>query len=388
MIKKILCFLAQGSYRFANGFVSAFTIVYLNRAGFSDWQIGVIISLMGLFSLILNYFITGYCLKIINSKIKYWTLSIYLLSFINYGLYYLNYNIFVKMICFSLGYAFFSYNHHFVNLLCAANNNNDKVKDGNRPTNSGILVYGLTVGAIGCIFDRNHNDFLIKATLMVIAVAFLAVLLLENKKCFLVDKLNFKRILGIVGDIKNNKTMILFLSAMTASSVSAVMSLKFLSRIVVENGGSIFNLGIAFMIQSLVVIPVSYYSDKIRKAYDADKLLLFNFAFSLLKIIILWQSKYCWQIYLAMLLTALGYGGMGFACVDYLKKIADDRYEIFHELTTLCDNLNLGSLLGGVISGIIMTLGTARILLLISGIIALCGFIMLFLSQVNYLKYK
>ncbi|MDO4378340.1 MAG: MFS transporter [Erysipelotrichia bacterium] len=388
MIKKILSYFAQGSYRFANGFVSAFTIVYLNRAGFYDWQIGIIISLMGLFSLILNYFITGYCLKIINNKIKYWTLFIYILSFINYGLYYLSSDTIAKMVFFPLGYAFFSYNHHFVNLLCAANNNDDKVKDGNRPTNIGTLVYGLTVGAIGSVFDKYHNAFLIKATFIVIGIAFLSALLLENKQCFLVDKLNIKRILGIIGDIKENRTIILFLIAVTASSVSAVMSLKFLSRIVVENGGSAFNLGIAFMIQSLVVIPVSYYSDKIRKVYDADKVLLFNFAFSLLKIIILWRSKFCWQIYLAMLLTAFGYGGMGFACVDYLKRVAGDRYEIFHELTTLCDSINLGSLFGGVISGIIMTFCTVRILLLISWIVALLGLIVLFLSQVNYLKYK
>lgn len=378
MKKIIFSILIRGSYWIANAFVSAFTIVYLNRIGFSDWQIGIMISLMGFFSLLLNYLITNIFKKYINKCIKYWTMIIYLLSFCFYAFYeFCNLPIFIKILIFPLAYSLFSYNHRFVNLLCAVNLADKNIKDGNRPSNIGPLAYGITVVIIAYFFDKNPINYLIYWTLFMIALAFIMILFTENYPCYIVNKLEIKDTYKIL----LNKAVFLLVVAVILSSIGAILSLKFISRVVIENGGKIFNLGIAFAIQSVVIVPVSLLSDKIRKRYDCGKLLLINFFFSFIKILILLLSASCIDIYFAMALTAFGYGGMGFATVDYLKEIAEDEnYEMYHEFTVICNNLNLGSLFGGLLSGIIMTFGNVRILLFIGCCITLFGLITMILS--------
>lgn len=377
-MKKIFISFIRGSYWAANAFVSAFTIVYLNRVGFSDWQIGIMISLMGFYSLLLNYLITNIFKDYINKYIKYWTMIIYLLSFCFYSFYDLgNLSIFIKMIFFPFSYSLFSYNHRFVNLLCAVNVDDKNIKDGNRPSNIGPLVYGITVVIIAYFFDKNPINYLIHWTILMIAIAFIMILFTKNYPCNIVDKLVLKDTYKIF----LNKAVFLLIVAVIFSSIGAILSLKFISRVVIENKGEIFNLGIAFAIQSVVIVPVSLLSDKIRKRYDCSKLLMINFLFSFIKILILLLSDSCLDIYFAMALTAFGYGGMGFATVDYLKEIADDEnYEMYHEFTNICNSLNLGSLFGGIISGIIMTLGNVRILLFVGCCITLCGLLAMILS--------
>ncbi|MGN1399496.1 MAG: hypothetical protein ACI4WG_05815 [Erysipelotrichaceae bacterium] len=359
--KNLKAYLLQVIYWLTNATVASFTIVYLARALDNDLLVGLMISLMGLFSLLLNTWIEKSLIVERQISLRKILLLIYgsaLVCYLIYG--YTSLPVYFRALLYCLGYSLFSYSHHLVNIYAAKISHNDKIADGNRPISLGPLYYSLMVLIIGYCFVRYSPLVYIHFTTLFVFISFLSVLFSKEDHQYCQKQIPDN-------SIKPNKRFILFIFASLLSSMAAVTSIKFISRIVIANGGNMFNLAVLFAIQSTVVIAVNVNSDRILKKISSEKLLLVSFIFSFIKVFLIWISQDLNLLYLAMFLSVFSYGALGFAGYNYLLKIVGPQAILrANKINQLCSSINAGSLFSGFICAYVMTLYNERVLLMVS----------------------
>ena len=367
-MKKTYAYFLQVIYWITNATVASFTIVYLATALNNDVLVGVMISLMGLFSILLNTIFEKRYILSKEISIRKLLLCIYGLALLCYLIYgYTRCNILLRAFLYCAGYSLFSYSHQYINIYAAKINDNSRIKDGNRPITLGPLYYSMMVLVIGYWFVRESPLVYINFSAVFVFISFLSILFCKYDFMYCKQR-------EIDVKLKSDYRFILFVIASVLSSMAAVTSIKFISRIVISNGGNMLNLALLFAIQSTVVIFANIYSKKILEKISSETLLLFSFVFSFIKVFLIYISKDLNLMYLAMVLSIISYGSLGFASYDYLSKIIEKQYLAkANKISHLCSSINIGSLLSGFICSYVLYYYDVRMLLFVSCICAFCS---------------
>lgn len=179
--------------------------------------------------------------------------------------------------------------------------------------------------------------------------------------------------------LRKNKILAVFLIACIFNGIGMTSASTFLVRIIEECGGNNTDLGIILFVQAFAEVPMSLVITRFTRKFGLEKVLTFSFLMFAVRCFFFATATTTVMVGLVSCLNMFCYGIYGIAYVQFPDLIVKDTEKARAQaLTALCSGQGLGLVFGSALSGALITLVGARMLFVISGFIAIIGFVAMY----------
>jgi MFS transporter, PPP family, 3-phenylpropionic acid transporter len=183
-----------------------------------------------------------------------------------------------------------------------------------------------------------------------------------------------------------NRRVIIFLVCAFLMLVSHGTYYGFFSIHLDNLGYSSAFIGIAWALASIAEIFVMINSDRIFKRFSYEHVLIFTFLVAGFRWIMMFYVTSASLILISQLLHAVTYGAFHVASILYIDKLSPDDAKTLGQAVNNAVTYGFGIMAGFLFNGYFFDIIGASHLFMISGILALCGGILLCVNKVVVIK--
>ncbi len=177
-----------------------------------------------------------------------------------------------------------------------------------------------------------------------------------------------------------NKKLLYFLAAMILTFISHGMLANFLPQIVEHVGGNSGDYGTAMSLAALSEIPTMLCFSFFMKKTTSGKLVILSFLFFFVKSVLFIFSNNIYFIFTFQMLQILGYGLFVPASVYYVNEIVDKNEKIRGQSLVTVASMGIGITIGNLLGGVILDSKGVPAMLIVSTVFSFLGFVIVFLS--------
>jgi PPP family 3-phenylpropionic acid transporter len=319
--------LIQAAYWCAFCMMYSFSTVYLTHKGFSDTQIGITVSIIGLLNIALQLSVSSFTDSHGGIPIKKIIGTIYIISILLAAL-----MSFVPMlpamlmIVFTVAAATQNSINSMINAMIGQYNENGIDATYGWPRGVGSLAYSILAFFGGIIVDKYSPEVLPRLFIL-FALTMLAAVLLMPDPYKLTGNLRAAggkkktSSTSLKDMLLKNPILLVFLFAVLVNSAGQVATNTFLIRIIEKLGGNARTLGTCMLIQAGVEFPVMIMSSFIFRRFKPRYLLLVSFISFTIKMMALAYAPNMGVVYGAMAFSIFCFGLFGVTVVIFINRI-------------------------------------------------------------------
>ncbi|MBC2717394.1 MAG: MFS transporter [Desulfobacteraceae bacterium] len=180
-----------------------------------------------------------------------------------------------------------------------------------------------------------------------------------------------------------NRRVIIFLTGAFLMLVSHGTYYGFFSIHLENLGFSGSFIGIAWALASVAEIFVMINSERILKRFSYENILIFSFIVAVIRWFILYFATSSFLILFSQLLHAVTYGAFHVASILYMDKLTPTEAKTLGQAVNNAVTYGFGIMAGFLFNGYYFEIVGAPVLFIISGILAFCGGILLFMNKIK-----
>lgn len=345
---------AQAWYWSSTCAITGFVTVFLSYRNMDDQTIGMTNSLSCLVTILFQLFLSNYCDRH-NAKLKK-ILSLVLMLSIFLSLILWNKSIpsIFLLTAYITVYALSASGNGLLNALMMKYRNAGYSVEYGWPRGVGSIGYALSAYGLGYMIERYRPDILIPAYLVLTLVAVISIISMPNIDDS-VSSSSVNKTVSYITMLSKNPILVCFLLAVTICGIAQTAGTTFLIRIIESLSGGTRELGTALLLQSLVELPMMFFSKYLLKKFHAKNLLVFSFVCFSMKVLLITIAPSLSFVYIAMLFNMFCFGIYGISSVVFINDIVlSDQKVRGQALVTICFTGGLGSIIGNALSGFIM----------------------------------
>lgn len=317
----------QVAYWCAFCMMYSFSTVYLTHKGFSDTQIGLTVSLMGLFNIAFQLSVSSFTDSHGGIPIKKIIAAIYIVSILLAAVMSLIPMVpAMLMLVFTVAAAAQNSISSMVNAMIGQYNDNGIDATYGWPRGMGSISYAVLAFFGGIIIDKYSPDVLPYLFIFFAVSAVIAVLLMPDpyKLTGNVRAMGGKKktsSTSLKDMLLKNPVLMVFLIAVLVNSAGQVATNTFLIRIIENLGGNARTLGTCMLIQAGVEFPIMITSTFLLRKFKPRYLLLTSFICYTIKMAALAYAPNMGIVYAAMAFSIFCFGLYGATVVIFINRI-------------------------------------------------------------------
>ncbi len=309
----------------------SFSAVFLTYKGFSDTQIGLTVSLIGLLNIVLQLASASFSDSHGHIPLK-WTIGTLYIASISFGACaaLLPLASALLMAVFVMASSAQNCVGTLLNAMVLQYNNNGINAAYGWPRGAGSIAYAVLAFFGGVIVERFSPQALPYLFMLFALIALAATLLMPDpfkligKSPARAEKRKGGKSGGVVSlkhMLLNNPILLLFLLAVLVNSCGQVAVNTFLIRIVESLGGNTRTLGACMFLQAVVEFPIMAISSWLMSKFKARYLLLLSFSCFAIKIFALANAPSMGVVYGAMAFSILCFGLYAVTMLVFVNRI-------------------------------------------------------------------
>jgi len=140
-------------------------------------------------------------------------------------------------------------------------------------------------------------------------------------------------------------------------------------------------IGVAWALASIAEIFVMINSDRIFKRFSFENVLIFSFLAAAIRWVVLFYATSAWLILISQLFHAATYGAFHVASILYIDKLSPDGAKTVGQAVNNAVTYGFGIMAGFLFNGYFFDIIGTSNLFMISGILALCGGLLLCINK-------
>lgn len=374
----------QGSYWMSYCAYACFATVFLTGRHLADSQIGLVISLSAVLSILIQIILSDFCDKhpaIPLKRIICLILSIVLC--VAALLFLIPFSVALVMAVYILGYGFASSLNGFLSSMMMQHNNLGLPVNFGIPRGVGSISYAVMSFVLGMVVEKTSPELTMPVAIVLCLIAIGSVALMprpdkiQEEYALNTPPVSSEKPASIPHMLKNNPILSLLLLAIVFTFTGQSVLMSFLIRAIENVGGNAANLGTCFLLSAGLELPTMLLSRPLLKKFSSKKLLRVSFFAFFLKSLALALAPSIGFIYASNIFCIFAMGLFGFASVYFINEIVAPREKVRGQsLAALCGSGGVGTVIGALIGGMIMdSLGITPLLFLCAGF-SLVGFML------------
>ena len=251
------------------------------------------------------------------------------------------------------------------------------------PRMLGSGAYAVTSLCIGRLVDSLGASYLMYIYIPICACTALSMIFMREDHIETPPPKKDSSSASYFSILKENKILRIFLVAVVLIGIGQSSCITFLIRIIEDCGGGTTQLGNAMFIQSFSEVPMLMLMATVFKDSRKDKLLIVSFLAYSVRIITLSFATVLPVVYLAASLNSVSVGIFSAASISFANIISKEEEKArCQALTVLAGSGGLGSVIGGMLSGVLLdTFGTRQTFFIGGSLCFVAFLIMIYISR-------
>jgi len=383
----------QGSYWSSVCVLIVFIAVYLSFKGLSDTQIGITSALMSIIAIALQIVISNFADANTHIPLNKIVTGLYIVSVACCAvLWLLPVPVAMMIIVYSLASASQqSVNGLLSALLMQFVNRGIPVNYG-WPRGIGSISFAFSAYLMGIVVEKYSPDILMPVCIGLTIIAIISVAVMPNPNR-LQGTYQPEETKSEVTDhtksywemFRGNRTLSLFICAITLLFVGFSSAMVFLIRIMESLGGGARELGIGMFIHASVELPILFASGWIIKKFKIHDILIFSFVCFFIRGLGIYFAPSVGVMYGILAFNIFGMGLFVFASVFFVNNIVDKTEKVrAQSIIMVCQAI--GGITGSSFAGAVIDAMGLKFLLMISWIILLGAALAMLICRYSYTR--
>ncbi|MGB8452011.1 MAG: MFS transporter [Anaerocolumna sp.] len=392
----------QSTYWICQCAIYSFAAVYLHSKNFNNMQIGFVLAMAAILSIVLQPIIAAFADKTHKICLRYIVIALMLIVFIfAFLLYVLPDSFLLIAILYVLINAIsFTLNPLFNSLALEYMNAGIPMNYG-LARGIGSISFAVMSYMLGFFVDRFGAGILLFLFLICYCFVILATVLFKiqlpksigsidlnpNSKVSITQETNLKipknTSAGIFTFFKKYKKLTIFLIGVAMIFYSHTLINTYLINIMENVGGNSKDMGISLSIAATLELPAMAGFIYIIKRIKCDRLVKISAFFFLVKAIVTWHATSVFMVHVSQGFQILSYALFIPASVYYVNSIVDDHDKVKGQAMLGVSSMGIAGTIANITGGKILdTLGVSDMLML-GTIVTALGFILVSFSFSN-----
>ncbi len=387
----------QGTYWISECVIYGFAVVYLQYKNFDNTQIGIIIALSAIMSIILQPVIAGYVDKSKKVNLRFLVIILMFIVFVSAFILFFIHNSFylIAGIYVLINTIQFTLNSLFNSLAFEYMNKGIPINYG-LARGGGSIAYAVTSSVLGVSVSRFGPGILLTVFLFsyILLIAAAYAFKISNKKSlssaidlaknpYEEENQTVNAPTSILGFFMKYKKYTLLLIGIAMIFYSHSLLNTFLFNIIQNAGGDSADMGLALTISAALELPTMAGFIFLVRRIKCGTLLKISAFFFVIKVIIAWLAPNVAVIYISQALQMLSFALYTPASVYYVNSIIDKEDRVKGQSMLGVASWGIAGSIASITGGKILdTLGVSD-MLLFGTLIAAIGFVIVFFTTDN-----
>lgn len=376
----------QSSFMMSFCVIVGFSVVLLESRNFSRSEIGMILAVECVASVVSQTFLGSFADKHKNIPLKIILLLVLIISFIvNIFLMFIPSEFYITMFIFiMIGMSEYSATVLINSLAIQFVNVGIPINFG-LARGLGSLFYAIAGYMLGRLIETKGAESILPVHAVFLLIVIAAVVVFDKPPVKQHNKSGIKNEEIKINDnvflmLMKNKKLLYFMISIILAFISHGMIANFLPPIIEHVGGSTADYGTAMSLAAISEIPTMVFFSSFMRKTSSGKLVTISFFFFFIKSLSFIFSYNVTLILIFQTLNILAYGLFVPASVYYVNEIVAESEKIKGQSLIAVASMGIGITIGNLLGGVVIDNYGVPIMLIISTIIAFLGFFITFIS--------
>lgn len=376
----------QSSFMMSFCVIVGFSVVLLQSRNFSSSEIGIILAVECVASVISQTFLGSFADKHKNIPLKLILLLVLIISFIvNIFLMFIPSEFYITMFIFiMIGMSEYSVTVLINSLAIQFVNIGVPINFG-LARGLGSFSYAVAGYMLGRIIETKGAESILPVHAVFLLIVIAAVIVFDKPEIKYHNAINtpneeIKANDNVLSMLVKNRKLLYFLISIILAFISHGMIANFLPSIIEHVGGNNADYGTAMSLAAMSEIPTMVFFSFFMRKTTSVKLVTVSFFFFFIKSLLFIFSHNIMLILIFQTLNILAYGLFVPASVYYVNEIVEESEKIKGQSLVSVASMGIGITIGNLLGGVIIDKYGVPVMLIISTIIAFFGFFITFVS--------
>ena len=377
--------LLQGSYYAVSVCFTGFMVPVLQKQGFNNSQIGILLGIRALLSVLAQPFFADYFQKTKrNFTLNHLIAGLIVMSMIMTGLQLFNPN-FIGTTFIFVAYGIFTFGIiSFIDAMSTLYFHEGK--SVNYPIARGVGSLSYAVFALLVGFLVSPQAILTTQIILFIPLLYLVLTIDPIHKMEKGEETTTKESISLSRILKEYPVFKYFLLAVTIVFIGKEMTSNFLIDVYRSLGGDSKSYGVGTFILAMSEIPAAIIFTKIAGKLGVYKLILLSFFFASIRLLLIAIAPSLLVLNIAQAFQMLGYGLFWAGSVYFIREVLPAQYSVKAQAALGVCYMGIGSGVGSIASGFILSNTSLTTLLIVSTALSFVGTGVFLMGKKYYTK--